>query len=93
MPDHSGRTPRTSEWAIPGPVRALLWWPPVAFVLVVVAPNAAAEAVAVAGAVLVVLGVVGAAVARRWARHRAGRAGELEGIGVEDAPVYEQRAA
>jgi hypothetical protein len=95
MPDHSGRTPNTSDWAIPAPVRALLWWPPVAFGLVVLAPNAAAEAVALAGAVLAGLGLVGAAVARRWARHRAGPTGEPVGIGVEDEPAaaYEQHVA
>jgi hypothetical protein len=95
MPDHSSRFPRPSDWTIPAPIRALLWWPPVAFVLVVVAPNAAAEAVALAGAVLAGLGVVGGAVARRWARPRVGPTGERVEIGVEDqpAPAYEQRVA
>ncbi len=92
MPDRSGRSPRTSDWTIPAPVRALLWWPPVAFVLVVLAPHAAAEAVALAGAVLAVLGVVGAALGQRWARRRV-KTGDEPALAVEDEPVYEQRVA
>jgi membrane protein implicated in regulation of membrane protease activity len=92
MPDHSSRFPRPSEWTIPAPVRALLWWPPVAFVLVVLAPHAAAEAVALAGAVLAVLGVVGGTVARRWARRRVGTGDTPPLASVEDE-AYEQRVA
>jgi hypothetical protein len=57
------------DWNVPTPLRALLWWPPVAFVLVMLDPSASAGTIAAAGAVLAVLGVVGstvtAAVARR----------------------------
>jgi hypothetical protein len=44
------------EWSVPGPVRALLWWPGVAFVLVLVDPANIAWSIATAGAVLVALG-------------------------------------
>jgi len=27
------------EWSVPAPARALLWWPAISFVLVVVAPT------------------------------------------------------
>jgi hypothetical protein len=67
------------DWTVPAPLRALLWWPPVAFVLVMVDPTAAAQTIALVGAALAVLGVVGAAVggaiARRLA-HRAAGTGE-----------------
>ncbi|MCO1659662.1 hypothetical protein [Pseudonocardia humida] len=39
-----------------GPLRALLWWPGVAFVLVLVDPDNIAWSIATAGAVLVALG-------------------------------------
>jgi len=58
-------------WTVPAPLRALLWWPPVAFVVAMFDPSAAAGTIAAAGAVLAVLGVVvsrvGRAVARRLA--------------------------
>ncbi len=44
------------EWSVPAPVRALLWWPAISFVLVVVAPDAATGAIIGAGAVLALLG-------------------------------------
>jgi hypothetical protein len=50
------------DWTVPAPLRALLWWPPIAFVLVMLDPTAAAGTIAVAGAALAVLGVVGSAV-------------------------------
>ena len=40
------------EWSVPAPARALLWWPAISFVLVVVAPDAATGVIIVAGAVL-----------------------------------------
>ena len=40
------------EWSVPAPVRALLWWPAIAFVLVVVAPDAATGGIVVSGAAL-----------------------------------------
>ena len=65
----------TRDWTVPAPVRALLWWPPVALVLGVVAPDAAAGAIAVVGGVLAVIGALGPVLARA-----------LELLGV-DAPV------
>ena len=53
------------EWSVPAPARALLWWPAISFVLVVVAPDAATGVIVVAGAVLALLGVALPALARR----------------------------
>jgi hypothetical protein len=44
------------EWSVPGPLRALLWWPGAAFVLVLVDPDNVAWTIATAGVVLVALG-------------------------------------
>jgi hypothetical protein len=59
------------DWTVPAPLRALLWWPPVAFVMALLDPSAAVGTIAAAGAALAVLGVlvstVGGAVARRIA--------------------------
>jgi hypothetical protein len=44
------------EWNVPGPLRALLWWPAAAFVLVMVDMDNAAWTIAAAGAVLVAIG-------------------------------------
>jgi hypothetical protein len=62
-----------SDWNVPAPLRALLWWPPIAFVLVMLDPTAAAGTIAVAGAALAVLGVVGSAVGRTLRRRLADR--------------------
>jgi membrane protein implicated in regulation of membrane protease activity len=63
--------PEKREWSIPAPVRALLWWPGVAFVLVMVAPDAAAVGIAASGALLVTLGFVLPVISRRLRRpHR-----------------------
>lgn len=56
------------EWSVPAPVRALLWWPAISFVLVVVAPDAATGVIVGAGAVLALLGAALGAVARRIGR-------------------------
>ena len=56
------------EWSVPAPVRALLWWPAISFVLVVVAPDAATGAIVGAGAVLALLGAALSALARRISR-------------------------
>jgi hypothetical protein len=65
------------DWTVPAPLRALLWWPPVAFIVALLDPTAAAGTIATAGAVLAVLGVLGATVgsviARRLAGQRGGR--------------------
>jgi hypothetical protein len=60
------------DWTVPAPLRALLWWPPVAFVLALLDPTAAAWRIAVAGAALAVLGVLGEAIARRSAGRTTG---------------------
>ena len=62
------------DWTVPAPLRALLWWPPVAFFLVLLEPTAAAGTIALTGAALAVLGVAGAAVGR--AIHRRGTASD-----------------
>ena len=56
--------PEPGEWTIPAPLRALLWWPPIAFALAMLQPSAAATVIAATGAGLAVLGVVSAAVRR-----------------------------
>jgi hypothetical protein len=62
--------PEKREWSVPGPIRALLWWPGVAFVLVMVAPEAAAAGIAASGAALMMLGAVVPIVSRRLRRPR-----------------------
>jgi hypothetical protein len=57
-----GMPPESREWIIPAPLRILLWWPLIAFVVAVLQPSAAAGVIAAAGAGLTVLGVLGAAV-------------------------------
>ena len=62
--------PEKREWSVPGPIRALLWLPGVAFVLVMVAPEAAAVGIAASGAALMMLGAVVPIVSRRLRRPR-----------------------
>ncbi len=87
------------DWAVPAPLRALLWWPPLAFFLVLLEPDAAAGTIALTGAVLAVLGVAGAAVGRTITRRRVPRADTAPPLaGVADADLamslaVEQRAA
>ena len=57
--------PETREWSVPAPLRTLLWWPAISFVLVIVAPDAATGAIVVAGAALALVGGLLAAIARR----------------------------
>jgi hypothetical protein len=60
--------PESGEWSVPTPLRTLLWWPPLAFVLAMVDPSAAAHTIALTGAVLATLGLgvtAWAAVVRR----------------------------
>jgi hypothetical protein len=59
--------PDSPDWTVPAPLRALLWWPGVAFVLVLIAPDAAVGSIAGAGLVLVALGALAGAVGRRIA--------------------------
>lgn len=84
------------DWTVPASLRALLWWPPVAFVLVMLDPSAAAGKVAVAGAALAVLGVLGAALGRAVAGRMAERDAPLV-LAVSPDPASslaaEQRAA
>src|SRR5215207_7564056 len=54
-----GMPPESREWIIPAPLRILLWWPLIAFVVAVLQPSAAAGVIAAAGAGL---GLLGAAV-------------------------------
>jgi hypothetical protein len=61
------------DWTVPAPLRALLWWPPLAFFLVLLEPTAAAGTIAVTGAALAVLGVAGSAVGHALTRRRTGR--------------------
>jgi hypothetical protein len=63
------------NWTVPAPLRALLWWPPLAFVLVLLEPTAAATTIAATGAALAVLGVVGTSVGQAISRRRALRRG------------------
>ena len=54
-----------SEWRVPAPIRALMWWPLTAFVLAMLNPEVAPVAIAVAGAVLAGFGALAAALAGR----------------------------
>jgi hypothetical protein len=54
--------PEPGVWTIPAPLRALLWWPPIAFALAMLQPSAAATVIAATGAGLALLGVLSAAV-------------------------------
>lgn len=57
--------PEHRDWTVPVPLRALLWWPAVSFVLVLVAPESAASSIALAGLALVVLGGIATRLRRR----------------------------
>jgi hypothetical protein len=80
--------PDKREWTVPAPLRTLLWWPPTAFVLVMVAPEAAAGSIAAAGAVLVGLGALASAVSRRLRRAAVGAAPAAAGP-AQDPPTVE----
>jgi hypothetical protein len=82
------------EWSIPTPVRALLWWPAISFVLVVVDPDAATGVIILAGAALALLGVLLPALARRLRRpRRVVESPTMEFPTLEIPPVQEDRAA
>jgi hypothetical protein len=57
-----GTSSEPGEWIIPVPLRTLLWWPFIAFVVAILQPSAAAAAIDATGAGLAMLGVLGAAV-------------------------------
>lgn len=73
------------DWTVPAPLRALLWWPGVAFVLALVVPDAAVGSIAAAGLVLVALGALAGAVGRRLAR-------SPEPVADDAAPEFERVA-
>ena len=73
------------NWTVPAPLRALLWWPPLAFLLVLVEPAAAAGTIALTGAALAVLGVVGSTVGRALTRRRGTTAPALVMAPAADA--------
>jgi hypothetical protein len=54
----------SGEWCSSAPVRTLLWWPLIAFVLVVVFPDVGPVGIAAAGLVLAGAGALIAAVSR-----------------------------
>ena len=85
------------DWTVPAPLRALLWWPPLAFLLVLLEPTAAALSIAATGAALAVLGAVGTTVGRMIARRRTAPGDRLAAaVTIADHPVpmgVEQRAA
>jgi hypothetical protein len=86
------------DWTVPAPLRALLWWPPLAFLLVLLEPTAAALSIAVTGAALAVLGAVATTVGRMIVRRRTAPGDELapSAVTIADRPVpmaVEQRAA
>ena len=74
-----------SEWRVPAPIRALMWWPLTAFVLAMFNPEVAPVTLAVAGAVLAGVGGLAAAVAGRVAGRSA--AGSTESAGDRAAAV------
>jgi hypothetical protein len=77
--------PETREWSVPAPVRTLLWWPAISFVLVIVAPDAATGLIVAAGAALALVGGLIAAIARRL---RAGtRVPAVEGPVLEETTI------
>jgi hypothetical protein len=84
------------DWTVPAPLRALLWWPPLAFFVVLLDPSAAAGTIAATGAGLAVLGAAGAAVHHAVIRLRA-RRGSRPALAVTADPAVplnaEQRAA
>lgn len=47
------------EWTAPAPLRALTWWPPVAFVLGALAPEIAPASITAAGLLLAAVGALG----------------------------------
>jgi len=88
------------DWTVPAPLRTLLWWPPAAFLVVLLDPGAAAGTIAVVGAALAVVGALGTTVGMLVRRSAARRSALTEpvpgptamGVPTPAAPVG-QRAA
>lgn len=63
--------PEPREWTVPAPLRALLWWPPIAFVVAMANPAVPAATIALVGVALAVLGLGAAGVSSVAGRHAA----------------------
>jgi hypothetical protein len=61
------------EWTVPTPLRALLWWPPIALVVVMVDPAPSTGTIALVGVALAVLDL-GAATVRTMLGRRSAEA-------------------
>jgi hypothetical protein len=85
--------PDKREWTVPAPLRALMWWPGVAFVLVMVAPEAAAASIAASGAALMAIGAVLPVFARRVRRPHAATAMADDRPTIEMPTIEIERAA
>ena len=79
--------PEPGEWIIPAPLRALLWWPLTAFLLTVLRPAHAGVTITGTGAILALLGTLGAAAARNRA------AGAISSTGRQQAQYGRPRRA
>lgn len=75
--------PDKREWTVPAPLRALMWWPGIAFVLVMVAPDTAAVSIAASGVALVAVGTVLPLVTRRL------RGPRRPAVPIDDRPTVE----
>ncbi|ODU05803.1 MAG: hypothetical protein ABS81_06360 [Pseudonocardia sp. SCN 72-86] len=75
-------------------LRAMLWWPPVAFVIAIAMPGAGLIPIAVSGLALAVIGIGLAALSRR---RRAGGSSatplETPGTVAASVPMPQRRAA
>jgi hypothetical protein len=82
---------QSREWSVPAPVRTLLWWPAISFVLVIVFPDAATSAIVFAGAALAALGALASTAARRLRQPHAVAGGVAPGAAdaVADAPTMD----
>ncbi|GEL17734.1 hypothetical protein [Pseudonocardia asaccharolytica] len=80
-------------WSLRGPLRALVWWPLVAFVLLAVHPAAGPVVVAGAGGALAVLGALASSVSRRPAARRATAEPDPVSPSATDAAPGENRDA
>ena len=81
------------DWTVPASLRALLWWPPVALVVAVLEPTAAAGTIAAAGAVRAALGVLFASVGRAIARRHGDATASVTALSAPDASAVLERQA